>query len=71
MSSISTGYSFNSSPAAAIGNPGNFAPAQLRTDNEQTEGSRTSARETAENENRKVSAGFTTATRGNNLNITV
>ena len=72
MTSISTGYStFNSNPAAAIGNPATFAPAQLKSDNEQTEGSKSTAQETAENESRKVSTGYTTQTRGSTLNITV
>ena len=72
MSSISTGYSnFNSNPAASIGNPASFAPAQLKTDTEPSETAKTTARETAAAESRKANPGFTTQTRGNNLNITV
>ena len=70
MSTISTGYNNAfSSPAAVTSSPANFGPGQIKTDDEQTEGNQSRAREANENE-KSANAGFTTPTRGNLVNIT-
>jgi len=70
MATISTGYANPYSNTAAVtSTPTNFGPGQVKTDNEQTEGAQSKAQEAAENERRKGN-GFTTDTRGSNLNIT-
>lgn len=71
MATISTGYSNPYSNAGAVtSTPSNFGPGQVKTDNEQTDRSQSKVQEAAENERRKGS-GFTTDSRGGNLNITV
>ena len=72
MSTISTGYSNQyPSPSAATSTPANFGPGQLRTNTEQTEGARAKADEvSAASRKSSANTGYTTPTRGNNLNIT-
>ncbi len=71
MSTINTGYaSPYSAPTAATSTPANFGPGQLKASNEQAEVSQSQAQESRESE-RKANSGYTTATRGSQLNITV
>jgi len=70
MSTINTGYiNHFSSPASATSTPANFGPGQVKTDNDQAAANQSKAQETAANE-RKANTGYTTATRGSQLNIT-
>ncbi len=71
MSTINTGYTnVYSNPATATSTPANFGPGQVKTDNEQAEGSRSKAQEASENERKTANTGYTTASRGSQLNIT-
>ena len=70
MTAINTGYAnYYSSPATATSTPANFGPGQIKTNTEQAEGSQSQAQEAREAE-RKTNTGYTTATRGSQLNIT-
>ena len=70
MSAINTGYTnYYSSPAASTSTPANFGPGQVKTDNEQAEGNQSRTQEARENATR-ANTGYTTATRGGQLNIT-
>lgn len=69
--SISTGYT-NPYPntAAATSAPANFGPGQVQSATNSAENGQSKVQEASENERRKGS-GYTTDTRGGNLNITV
>ncbi|MEI6557036.1 MAG: hypothetical protein WCO00_01415 [Rhodospirillaceae bacterium] len=70
MTAINTGYTnYYSGPSASTSTPANFGPGQLKTDSEQTDRAQTQGQELRENE-RKANTGFTTPTRGSQLNIT-
>ncbi len=70
MSTINTGYTnYFSNPAAATSTPANFGPGQVKSDNDQAAAAQTKAQEAAETE-KKANPGYTTATRGSQLNIT-
>ena len=73
MSTINTGYANTySTPTAVSSSPANFGPGQLKTNEEQGDNSQSKARESSERERTAANNnGFTTPTRGNNLNITV
>ena len=75
MSTINTGYANSySTPTSVSSSPANFGPGQLKTNEEQADNSQSKAREASESERTAAAnnnSGYTTATRGSQLNITV
>ncbi len=71
MTTMNVGYaSAYSAPVAATSTPANFGPGQLKSDNQEAEISQNQAKDSRDSEKR-ANPGYTTETRGSQLNITI
>jgi hypothetical protein len=75
MDAISSGYAnYYSNTAAVTSSPSNFGPGQVNNDNNQSDNSQAKLQDTsslAQANVAQAATGYTTATRGSQLNISV